>query len=70
MRLKLVPADTHIDFLGFRTIALALSGLAVVASVVVFFAGALRFAGAFLAGADVSALILRSSRRRPRSSCR
>ncbi|MEM8751786.1 MAG: protein translocase subunit SecF, partial [Pseudomonadota bacterium] len=53
MRLKLVPNETRVDFLGLKKIALAFSGLAVVASIVVFFALGLNFGIDFRGGAVV-----------------
>jgi preprotein translocase SecF subunit len=49
-RLKLVPADTAIKFIGLRFVAYALSGLLVIASIGLFFSNGLNFGIDFRGG--------------------
>ena len=55
MRLKLVPAETHVDFLGMRRIAAAVSVVAMAASIVVFFVMGLNFGIDFRGGVTIEA---------------
>lgn len=53
--LKLVPADTHIPFIGKRNIAMAISVLLIIGSIVVFFANGLNFGIDFKGGTLIEA---------------
>ena len=55
MRLKLIPDETNIDFLGMRKIALAASGLAIIASIVVWLMMGLNFGIDFRGGTTIEA---------------
>ncbi|MEM7267924.1 MAG: protein translocase subunit SecF [Pseudomonadota bacterium] len=55
MRLKLVPEETAIDFLGMRTIAAAMSGAAIIASIAIFFMMGLNFGIDFRGGVTIEA---------------
>ncbi len=55
MRLKLVPDDTHIDFFRFGKVALAVSGAAMVASLVAFLVLGLNFGIDFKGGTLIMA---------------
>lgn len=55
MRLKLVPEDTHIDFFRFGKLALAASGLAMVASLVAFLVFGLNYGIDFKGGTLIMA---------------
>lgn len=53
MRLKLVPSDTHIDFMGFAKIAVGSSIAAIIASVIIFFMMGLNFGIDFRGGTTI-----------------
>lgn len=53
MRLKLVPSDTHIDFMGFAKIAVGSSIAAIMASVIIFFMMGLNFGIDFRGGTTI-----------------
>ena len=55
MRLKLVKADTHIDFLGVRKAAIALSATMIAASLAIFFTLGLNFGIDFRGGVTIEA---------------
>lgn len=55
MRLKLIPDETNIDFLGMRKIALAASALAIIASIVVWLMMGLNFGIDFRGGTTIEA---------------
>ena len=53
--LKLVPAETHIPFIGKRNIAMAISALLIIGSIVAFFANGLNFGIDFKGGTLIEA---------------
>ena len=55
MRLKLIPDETNIDFLGMRKVALAASALAIIASIVVWLMMGLNFGIDFRGGTTIEA---------------
>ncbi|QHQ34760.1 protein translocase subunit SecF [Algicella marina] len=55
MRLRLVPEETHFDFMKFGPIGVAISGFFIVASIVVFFMMGLNFGIDFRGGSMITA---------------